>query len=205
MPKRSTLRTDQADCGTADGRRQGRDLLGPRPGRLRRKGPHDRAQALHRPVPRAGRPEAGDPGTGRRRDGRRAPARGGRRHRPDQAGRGPLAAEAGARAHRRRSRRALSQKSCHGAVPAEHGQELPDGHPAPHRPGPWQEGPEGRRARGRDGAAPQAARYARGGKPGDVGAFQDVHRGRELGDGAAPAASRAGMSGNTARSRTSAS
>ena len=33
---------DQADCGTAEGRGQGRDPLGPRPGRLRRAGPHHR-------------------------------------------------------------------------------------------------------------------------------------------------------------------
>ena len=177
--------TDQADCGTAEGRRQGRDLLGSRPGRLRRAGPHDRAQALHRPVPGAGRPEAGDPGTDRHPDGRRAPARGGHRHRPDQARRGPEAARAGARAHRRRPRGALSQESCRGAVQAEHGQELPHGHPAPCSPRLGNEGPEGCRARGRYGAAPQAARYARGGKPSDVGAFQNVHPGRELGDGAA--------------------
>ena len=92
MPKRSALRLTKriVDRLTADGKDAifwDRDT-----GRLRSASPHQRAQALHRPVQGAGRPQAGHARAGGLGNHRGAPARGGRSHRPHQAGRGPEAA-----------------------------------------------------------------------------------------------------------------
>ena len=175
----------QARGGRAFGRRQGPDVLGPRPSGLRGPGLPLGAEEVRRAVPRPVRDQAGLAGRARRSRPRGGAQAGARRDRAHQAGRGAGSRpRAGGGADGGRAGGALPGGACVGELQRGDPGELPGGAAEPHPAGAGREaggrGPPFRRG----GAALRAARPAAPGQPGAGRSVDDVRAGGGLGIGA---------------------